>query len=124
MLRELGLACCGLACCLCSENGDCPGCQMDGCRGAGSCRNLLCCGEKGLHGCWECEDFPCDAPMLQKVRVRAFGRFAQKYGVETLLDCLEANEKAGIVYHRQGLVGDYDLDTEQEIFQLLLKAKG
>jgi len=25
-----------------------------------------------------------------------------------LLDCLERNEKNGVVYHRDGLVGDYD----------------
>ena len=25
-----------------------------------------------------------------------------------LLDCLERNEKNGIVYHREGIMGDYD----------------
>ena len=25
-----------------------------------------------------------------------------------LLDCLERNEQAGIVYHREGIMGDYD----------------
>ena len=32
----------------------------------------------------------------------------KRYGLENLLDCLEANEKNGVVYHRQGIIGDYD----------------
>ena len=28
--------------------------------------------------------------------------------MEALLDRLEANEKAGVVYHRDGSMGDYD----------------
>ena len=28
--------------------------------------------------------------------------------MEELLDCLERNEKNGIVYHREGILGDYD----------------
>lgn len=34
--------------------------------------------------------------------------FAKRYGVETLLNCLEENEKNGVIYHRRGIVGDYD----------------
>ena len=34
--------------------------------------------------------------------------FAQKYGIEKLLDCLEQNEKKGVIYHREGIHGDYD----------------
>lgn len=124
MRRELGIAYCGLACCLCSENKDCAGCRDEGCGNHGECVHYRCCREKGLEGCWACKDFPCDAPMLQKVRVRAFGRFAREYGTETLLDCLEANERAGVAYHRDGLVGDYDLPAEKDIFDLLLKRKG
>lgn len=55
MKRELGIARCGLACCLCSEN-----------------------------------------------------LFIKKYGIEEFLDCLEKNEKNGVVYHRKGINGDYD----------------
>jgi|GEM_PF-4161456 len=29
-------------------------------------------------------------------------------GEEALLDCLERNETPGIVYHREGINGDYD----------------
>ena len=28
--------------------------------------------------------------------------------MEELLDCLERNEKNGVVYHREGINGDYD----------------
>ena len=41
--------------------------------------------------------------------------------MEKLLDCLEANEKKGIVYHREGIMGDYDEfeDVEQVIAFIL-----
>jgi hypothetical protein len=32
----------------------------------------------------------------------------KRFGEETLLNCLERNEKMGIVYHREGITGDYD----------------
>jgi hypothetical protein len=34
--------------------------------------------------------------------------------LETLLDCLERNEKNGVVYHREGIYGDYDGFTDLE----------
>lgn len=42
MKRELGIARCGLACCLCSENDQCHGCQFDECPGSDSCENRIC----------------------------------------------------------------------------------
>ncbi len=119
MRRELGIAYCGLACCLCSENATCPGCQEAGCGNHETCRNYQCCQEKGFSGCWECPGFPCGAPMLEKARVRAFVRFVREHGEEALLDCLENGVKAGLVYHREGLAGDYDLGTEEEVLGLL-----
>lgn len=38
----------------------------------------------------------------------AFTEFARRYGENYLLDCLERNEKNGIIYHREGINGDYD----------------
>lgn len=38
--------------------------------------------------------------------------FAREYGEEALLDCLERNEKQGVVYHRSGITGDYDDFTD------------
>ena len=43
-----------------------------------------------------------------KIKARAFAEYARRFGVDELLDCLEKNEKAGIVYHREGIIGDYD----------------
>lgn len=124
MRRELGIAYCGLACCLCSENAACPGCREEGCENHGACQNFQCCREKGLSGCWECPDFPCGAPMLEKPRVRAFARFAREHGEEALLACLEKGERAGLAYHREGLTGDYDLGTEGEVLGLLEATAG
>lgn len=121
-VRELGIAVCGLACCLCSENQTCPGCQNGGCPGHETCVNYLCSREKGVSGCWECPEFPCGKGMHGNLRIQAFARFAKEHGAEALLECLERNRWAGVVYHRPGgLTGDYDLPTEREIFDLLLR---
>lgn len=43
------IAFCGLACCVCSENKGCVGCQDGGCESHGWCKNYNCCKEKGLN---------------------------------------------------------------------------
>lgn len=58
------VAYCGLACCLCSENQTCSGCQDGGCEAHAWCKNYTCCREKGLAGCWECESFPCAGTIM------------------------------------------------------------
>lgn len=115
MKRELGIARCGLACCLCSENVKCKGCGQDGfleldwCKDAEWCENRKCCIEKGIASCYECGESDCRKGLFgSKIKALAFTEFARRYGVEELLDCLERNEKAGIVYHREGIIGDYD----------------
>ena len=45
---------------------------------------------------------------MQKIKPYGFTLFIKRYGVEELLDCLERNEKNGVVYHREGVLGDYD----------------
>lgn len=107
MKREMGIARCGLACCLCSENAWCHGCDAGDCPDADRCENRKCSREKGLAHCYECGE-NCRKGLLSKNKPYAFTEFARRYGVETLLDCLEENEKRGIVYHRAGIVGDYD----------------
>ena len=115
MKRELGIARCGLACCLCSENVKCKGCGQDGfleldwCKDAEWCENRKCCIAKGIVSCYECADSDCRKGLFgDKIKPLAFTEFARRYGVGELLDCLERNEKAGIVYHREGIIGDYD----------------
>lgn len=107
MKRELGIASCGLACCLCSENRTCGGCNSDGCPGSDSCENKKCSAARGISHCYLCPE-ACRKGLLTKIKPYAFTLFAKRYGRERLLDCLERNEQAGVVYHREGINGDYD----------------
>lgn len=52
MKRELGIARCGLACCLCSENLKCNGCDLDKCPGNDHCENKICSIEKEITHCY------------------------------------------------------------------------
>lgn len=115
------IAYCGLACCVCSENDECVGCQDGGCDIHGWCKNYNCCREKGLNGWWECDCFPCKGNMLDKLRVRAFAQFAKEYGTDELTKCLLRNKENGIIYHYDGqLVGDYDIcETVEEIIDMI-----
>ena len=56
-----------------------------------------------------------------KTKPHAFNLFVERYGEEQLLDCLEANEKAGIVYHREGINGDYDGFEDVEMLIAFIK---
>lgn len=119
-VEEKGLAVCGLACMLCSVEG-CQGCKMRGCKDSSDCSVYNCATGKGLDGCYQCEDFPCEEKMLSGIRNRAFNRYARQYGKQALIDRLRINAENGIVYHRpDGLMGDYDTcETEQEVLDLL-----
>lgn len=81
MKREPGIAGCGLACCLSIE--------------------------KEISNCFLCEN-DCHKGLLSKMKPYGFTVFAKRYGLEPLLDCLERNEKNGVIYHREGLIEDYD----------------
>ena len=63
--------------------------------------------------CFECEEI-CRKGILMKIKPFGFSEFARRYGVEMLLDRLETNEQAGIVYHRHGIMGDYDAFEDVE----------
>ena len=104
MKKELGIARCGLACCLCSENGRCGGCDSGDCPGAGNCENRACSISRRLRHCYECPDVEnCRKGKLSDPRIYGFTHFARVYGENYLLACLARNEEAGIRYHRQGL---------------------
>ena len=79
MKRELGIARCGLACCLCSENATCKGCKRDGfmelswCKDAEWCENRKCVIEKNLLGCYECTPAECRKGLYaEKIKAKAF----------------------------------------------------
>ena len=58
--------------------------------------------------------------MLAKIKPYGFTLFVQRYGEAELLDCLERNEKSGIVYHREGIIGDYDdFDDVEELIRFI-----
>ena len=107
MKRELGIARCGLACCLCSENTHCSGCNSGDCPDKEWCENRKCSMEKGISNCFVCNE-NCRKGLLGKIKPYGFTLFIKRYGVEELLNCLERNEKNGIIYHRDGIHGDYD----------------
>ena len=123
MKREFGIARCGLACCLCSENEKCNGCDSDNSPDYARCENRKCSMEKGLPGCYACE-MDCKRGLLGKTRPYGFILFIKRYGIENLLDCLEANEKRGILYHRTGITGDYDnFDDVEKLIEFIKKGK-
>lgn len=123
MKRELGIARCGLACCLCSENDQCHGCQFDECLGSDSCENRICSIEKVITHCYICKE-DCKKGILRKIKPYAFTLFVKRYGEDKLLECLEANEKKGIVYHRQGVYGDYDdFDDVEKLIDFIMTGK-
>jgi len=119
MKRELGIARCGLACCLCSENDHCGGCDSGECPGDAWCENRKCSKEKDYGHCYDC-DSDCKKGMFGKIKPYGFTLFVKRYGEEELLDCLERNERNGIVYHREGIIGDYDdFDDVEELIRFI-----
>ena len=119
MKRELGIARCGLACCLCSENDSCGGCGSGECPDNDRCENRKCSWQAGIMHCYEC-DRDCRKGMLAKIKPYGFTLFAKRYGEKALTDCLERNEKAGIVYHREGIIGDYDdFDDAEKLIEYI-----
>lgn len=120
MKRELGIARCGLACCLCSENKQCSGCDSGACPDSEWCENRKCSREKQYDHCFLCEK-NCRKGLLAKIKPYGFTLFAKRYGVEVLLDCLEKNERNGVVYHREGIMGDYDDFSDVEALIQFIK---
>ncbi len=76
MKRELGIARCGLACCLCSENAHCSGCHAGDCPDKQWCENRKCSMERELDGCYLCGE-NCRKGLLQQIKPYAFAKFVQ-----------------------------------------------
>lgn len=120
MKKELGIARCGLACCICSENDNCGGCMSESCHDKAWCENRKCTMEKKLSGCYECDNADCKKGMLCKIKPLGFTEFARRYGVDCLIECLERNENNGVVYHRNGILGDYDdFENTEELIEFI-----
>ena len=57
---------------------------------------------------------------MSKIKPYGFTLFIKRYGLEELLDCLERNKQNGVVYHREGIVGDYDdLNDVEELIKFI-----
>ena len=56
MKRNLGIARCGLACCLCSENKTCSGCDSGECPDKDWCENRQCSVSKKIDHCYKCNE--------------------------------------------------------------------
>lgn len=127
-MTENSIAYCGLVCSFCCSDGKCRCKSENNCGKRLSpqgCYQYECCTAKGIKGCWECSDSPCDKDMLapDKIKIRAFIRCIKEDGMQKFIDYLEQNEKEGFVYHRSGVMGDYDLPNENEILNLLRRTK-
>ena len=93
MNREKGMGFCGLACCLCEEKEGCLGCREGTCPEKERCRPYECAQSRALEGCWQCEEFPCQAPVLQSLRTQAFVGYISKFGMEKIMDRLEEGRR-------------------------------
>ncbi len=127
-MNENSIAYCGLVCSFCCPDGKCSCKSENNCGkrlSPNGCYQFSCCNSKGLNGCWECSDSPCDKDMLapDKIKMRAFVQCIKEDGIKKFIGYLEKNEKDGIVYHRSGITGDYDLSDEKEVLNLLRRAK-
>lgn len=125
------IAYCGLICLLCRDDVVCN-CKSDNHCGKRlspeGCFQYNCCKGKGLNGCWECSEAPCDIDMFlpnetehisSRTKLRAFITCIKEDGIECFAQYIVNNAKSGVVYHRNGIYGDYDLKTEEDILQLL-----
>ena len=87
MKRELGIARCGLACCLCSENAACFGCDSGQCPDKEWCENRKCSIEKEIQHCYECDE-ECRKGLLGKIKPYAFTLFIKRMELFTTVRAL------------------------------------
>ncbi|NLG49790.1 MAG: DUF3795 domain-containing protein [Chloroflexi bacterium] len=85
-MSDQEVAYCGLVCGACPGRQECVGCHAGG--GEANCKPRLCGSARGLNGCWECAEFPCEQDFLQNEDFgglcTGFIRVAQKLGPEAL----------------------------------------
>jgi len=77
MKRELSIARCGLACCLCAENTRCAGCNAGECSDKEWCENRRCSLSKNIQHCFECDE-DCRKGLLSKIKPYTFTLFVKK----------------------------------------------
>ena len=127
-MTEKSIGYCGLICEFCCPDGSCNCKTSNRCKkqlSTAGCYQYNCCTLKGIQGCWQCNDAPCGFDMLaqDKIKMRAFVRCIKEDGIEKFIEYIERNRTDGVIYHRNGFVGDYDLDTEVQVLSLLKQGK-
>ena len=58
-----------------------------------------------------------------KIKMRAFVKCIKEDGIDTFVRYVEENKRLGVIYHKNGVVGDYDLATEDAVLQLIRRTK-
>lgn len=116
---------CGLICTFCHEANTCGGCKCkeNKCENSMSdngCYQYNCCKQKGINGCWECDEACCGKGMFSEhhdLRNRVFVKCAKQEGIRQLCEYVLKNQLNGIFY---GWNRDYDnLGSEQTVIELL-----
>jgi len=113
------VAYCGLVCGVCknTEKG-CKGC-MDG-GGLDGCYQRSCCREKGISGCWQCRDFPCDKGFFADEEWKGlcigFVKCIKNRGVEKFVGLVESRLGKKVEY------GEFRFKNDEEIVRLLCDA--
>ena len=121
--KELGFGYCGIACHSCAFNANCPGCRSGRCERASVCQVFQCASKKGIAGCWECSDFPCNKDMMQMPKCVGSCMAIKEAGEEKVTECMLQNEAEGMVYMREGITGDYDALGSAENIKIKLLRK-
>ncbi len=114
---------CGLVCGLCSHRTICSGCtsptvDTDKCD-KDHCPHRACCLERGLAGCWACDEFPCEKGRFMdenRGQTVGFGACIRAQGLDGFIQILLDNEARGVHY---GLDGAYYHQSEETVRNLL-----
>ncbi|MCL2478031.1 MAG: hypothetical protein FWF22_00915 [Treponema sp.] len=119
---------CGLICIFCYPDGTCDCRSINNCGKKLSpegCFQFSCCTKNGFAGCWECPDFCCNKGIFddEHLRLKTFVKCIKEDGIDKFSENILRNFNNGILYHRTGIKGDYDLDTEEEILKLIRNGK-
>ena len=113
MKRELGIARCGLACCLCSENVNCHGCNSGECPDKAWCENRKCSLEQGYGHCYDCGR-ECRKGLLAKIKPYGFTRLVNAFGKKVLRNVLKRKRQPAVVYNGEGFGGNTNDFTDVE----------
>lgn len=123
------IGCCGRICKLCSKADECNGCRDKKAKNARKntpegCTPYFCCRRKGIEGCWQCEEGPCDKDVFSEKQgtcLKGFVLCAKEEGVLQLGNYVFQNDILGIRYESKETY--MACKDEAEVIDLLHKAK-